>query len=215
MRTPDEIFYEVEELIITQMVSIADHRRTRSSEADARALEARGGLLPLLQEAAELRSIGLLLRIERSFLRSELGYIAHARQNIAALRAGIWQIDAATAMLNYVRDPKAYQWAGIFYAFSNDFLRNLNVPRDGAHKFFASHRTRLSNMASGLTDNSQAALFDARISNIKRARQIYIELQRQALATPGTREQMPEPAPSEVREPAKPYRVERKLKLAA
>ena len=215
MRTSDEIYHEVRRLILAEMLATADSNEVVSIEAIEQARQVRFDLLPLMQEAAELRIIVLLLDIERAFLSLELEYIAHDSDNIKSLLLGIWQLDAATAMLDYVRDSDEYLRAGIFYTYSQNLVTRWHLPKDGAHRFFGSHKTRLNNMKNGPMHVSQAALFDARIDNIKLARDIYIELQRQALTVPGTREQLPEPAPSEVREPTKTYRVEGKAKLAA
>ena len=201
MRTSDKIFEAVDRLIATEVLATADFRETRSSDADRQILEARSDLLPLLHEASRLRDIDLLLQIERAFLQWELDHIAYERNNISSLNIGIEQIDAAITMLGHVRNPDAYRWAGIFYTLSKDLIRDL--PEDAAHKFFASHKTRLLNTKRGRMERNETALINIRTDNINRAKELYIELQQQALAAP------------EVREPSVPYAPERKLKLAA
>ena len=143
----------------------------------------------------------LLLDIERAFMELELEHIAHARKNISSLNAGIRQINAAIKMLDYVRNPAVYRWAGVLYGLSEDLVREL--PKDAAHKFFGSHRTRLGNVETAPLDESQTALMDARNDNVKLARKLYIEMQRQALAV------------FEVREPARPYAPEPEQRRAA
>ena len=201
MRTSDKIFEAVDRLIATEVLATADFRETRSSDADRQILEARSDLLPLLHEASRLRDIDLLLQIERAFLQWELDHIAYERNNISSLNIGIEQIDAAITMLGHVRNPDAYRWAGIFYTLSKDLIRDL--PEDAAHKFFASHKTRLLNTKRGRMERNETALINIRTDNINRAKELYIELQQQALAIP------------EVREPSVPYAPERKLKLVA
>ena len=208
MRTSGAIFKDVEERIFTEMMATADFRRTRSSRADGQVLEARADLLSLLHEAAGLRDINLLLDIERAYMRHELNHIAHAKKNIASLNAGIRQIEAALAMLDYVRDPDVYQWAGVFYALSEELVHGL--PKDAAHKFFVSHGTRLGNVETGPLEESQTALLEVRGDNVRLARKLYIELQEDALAASEARSPLPE-----VREPAKPYAPERKHRMAA
>ena len=194
MRASYKIYDDVHELIYMEMRATANFRKTLSSEYARAMVEARTDLPPLLREAAGLRDIHLLLDIERAFMELELEHIAHARKNISSLNAGIRQIDAAIKMLDYVRNPAVYRWAGVLYGLSEDLVHKL--PKDAAHKFFGSHSTRLGNVETGPLDESQTALMDARNDNVKLARKLYIEMQRQALAV------------SEVREPAQPYAPE-------
>ena len=201
MKTTDKVYGEVYRLIHTEMRATAYFRRTLSSEFARIMVEARTGLPPLLREVARLRDIRLLLRVERAFMELELEHIAHARKNISSLNAGIRQINAAITMLDYVGDPDEYHPVGFFYGLSEDLVREL--PKDAAHKFFGSHRTRLGNVETAPLDESQTALMDARNDNVKLARKLYIEMQRQALAV------------SEVREPAQPYAPEPEQRRAA
>ena len=203
MRTRNEILRDVEELILVELKATLRYRETRSSDASWAAVGARIALLPLLQEAEELRDLYLLLWIERTFMISELEGIAHDPDNIKSLRAGIRQVDAALVMLDRVRNPSEYQRVAFYYTLSQDLIGKSGLPKDAAHKFFGSHRTRLLNMKSDRNEKEETALLKLRIGYTWLARKLYIELQQQALAA------------SEVREPAKPYRVERKVKLVA
>ena len=203
MRASYKIYGDVHESVSAEMRATVDFRKTWSSKFARAMVKARTDLLPLLQEAAELRDIDLLLDIERDFMELELDHIAHARKNISSLNAGIRQIDAAIIMLGYVRYPAVYRWVGICYALSQDLIPNSDLPKDAAHKFFGSHRTRLGNVETGPLDESQTVLLDARNDNIKLARKLYIEMQRQALTV------------SEVREPARPYAPELEQRRAA
>ena len=203
MRTPSEIYSDVHELVHEEMRATVHYRETRSSKSSRLIVSIRAALLPLLREAASLRDIDLLLNIERAFMELELEHIAHARKNISSLSTGIQQIDAAVTMLGYVRKPDKYQEIATYYTLSQDLLPHSNLPKDAAHKFFGSHRTRLGNAETGPLEKEQTALLDARSRNVRLARELYIELQRHALAA------------SEIRESAKPYKPERKLRLAA
>ena len=210
MRTSEAIFEDVKKLISMEMQATVRYRKTRLSKPAKLMVNARSELLPLLQETVEQQNIDLLLNVEWTFMRLELDHIAHARKNISSLNAGIRQIEAAFAMLDYVRDPGKYQEIASYYTLSQDLVRHSNLPKDAAHKFFASHRTRLGNMETGPLEASQIALLNARLRNIKLAQDIYIELQRQALAA----SEILEPRP-EIREPDRPYISEQKPRLAA
>ena len=227
MRTPDEIYYAVLRQIRTEMRATADFRRTLAGKYAKAMVGARTRLLPLLQEVAGLRDIDLLLRVERAFMELELEHIAHARKNISSLNRGLRQIDAAIVMLDRVRDPDRYGDVDFYYTLSEDLVPKSDLPKDAAHKFFGSHRTRLDNVETGPLDESQIALLEARSSNMRLARQIYVELQQQALAISEVREPTAEgyrPTPatseayglaSEIREVTKPYLPEGELRRAA
>ena len=199
----NEIFNAVEWQILSELRAIADYRKTRSSESSWSIFRARSNLLPLLQEVAGLRDIGLLLDIERAFMKTELDHIAYDPDNINSLRTGIRQVDAAAIMLDCVRDPVEYRRVHFYYNLSQDLLDKSDLPRDAAHKFFGSHRARLLNSKKGQNDPEKSALLKARISYIRQAKKDYMELQRQALAVPEVREQVPPAA--EVREAARKY----------
>ena len=203
MRLAVEINDDVQDLINSEISAIGVHRKTKSSESAWNMAKARVDLLPLLQEAAGLRDIRLLLDIERTFMELDLNRIAYDPDNINSLRMGIRQVDAAAIMLDCVRDPVEYRRVYFYYNLSQDLLDKSDLPRDAAHKFFGSHRARLLNSKKGQNDPEKSALLKARISYIRQAKKDYMELQRQALAVPEVREQVPPAA--EVREAARKY----------
>ena len=208
MRTSDKILEDAKEFIDTDVLNTANHHRTWSNESGQTAASARAGLLPLLQEAAELRDIDLLLEIEQAFLKTELDYLVHTRESLGSFNLAIRQMRAALAMLGRVRVPTDYWWAKVYFTLPENLIKGL--PKDEAHRFFASHRSRLGNALKTPPEESKAALLGARIGNIRLARDIYMDLQRRTLAASEGREPTPE-----VREPAKPYAPEQRLRLAA
>ena len=203
MVTTDNLFREVELQILAEVRAIANYRASRSSESSWNIRRARVALLPLLKKAGDMRDIDLLLRIERSFIRLDLDHIAYYPDNINSLRTGIRQVDAAAIMLDCVRDPVEYRRVYFYYNLSQDLLDKSDLPRDAAHKFFGSHRARLLNSKKGQNDPEKSALLKARISHIRQAKKDYMDLQRQALAMPEVREQLPPAA--EVREAVRQY----------
>ena len=203
MRELYEIYDAVHEMILAEMRAIVRHRLTGSRKLFWEIDETRSALLSLLEEAADSRDLWLLLQIEREFMRLDLEHIAHARENIRRLRAGLRQINKAIPMLDYVDNPSGYHWAGIFYTLSEDLVGNSELPKDAMHRFFASHKTRLENIRSGSDHQNKTALLNARESNMDLAKKLYMDLQRRALAAP------------EIREPAMLYRVDLQPKLAA
>ena len=189
MRTRDEIFEGVKRLITTEVQATANYHETWSGESGMVAATARVGLLPLLREAAELRDIELLLEIERTFLETELEYLVHTRESLGSFNLAIRQMRAALAMLDHVRAPADYQWAEAHFTLPTNLVNGL--PKDEAHEFFSSHRSRLGNALKIPPEKSKANLLNARISNIRLARDIYMDMQRQALAAFEVREPPP------------------------
>ena len=203
METLDKIYREIHFLIATTMRATAYFHETQSGDAAKAVVRSQNRLPPLLREAAKLRDIYLLLRIERAFMELELEHVAYDEDHISSLDKGIWQVGTAITMLDYARAPDEYHPVDFFYTLSQDLVPNSDLPKDAAHKFFGSHSARLGNRKKAPLQRSEAALINARISNMRLARKIYVEWQRQALAA------------SEVREPSVPYAPERKLKLVA
>ena len=202
MRTSEEIFKDVKELIAMDVLNNANFRETFSGESGRTTAKARIDLLPLLQEAADLRDIVLLLNIELTFWETELKHLIHTRESLASFNLAIRQIRAAIAMLKHVRVPDEYRWAEAYFTLP-DNLTAQGLPKDEAHQCFVSHESKLRNLLKLPPEKERAALIKSRIANIKLAKDIYTDLQRRALAA------------SAVREPAKPYRVERKPRQAA
>ena len=202
MRTLEEIFKDVEELIVMEVLNNANFRETFSGESGRTTAEARIDILPLLREAADLRDIYLLLNIELTFWETELKHLIHTRESLASFNLALRQLRAAIAMLKHVRVPDEYRWAEAFFTLPKNITAR-GLPKDEAHQCFISHESRLRNLLKEPPGKERAALLKGRIANIKLAKDIYTDLQRQALAA------------SAVREPAKPYRVERKPRQAA
>ena len=202
MRTSEEIFRDVRTLIAAEVLSKANFRKTFSGKSGRATARARIDLLPLLREATDLRDIVLLLKIEITFLKMELKHLIHTRESLDSFNLAIRQLRAAIAMLKHVMVPDEYRWAEAYFTLP-DNLTAQGLPKDEAHQCFISHESRLRNLLKEPPGKERAALLKGRIANIKLAKDIYTDLQRQALAA------------SAVREPAKPYRVERKPRQAA
>ena len=111
-------------------------------------------------------------------------------------------------MLGRVRVPVDYRWAEVYFTLPENLIKGL--PKDEAQQFFRSHESRLGNALKVPPEESKTTLLDARIGNIRLARDLYMDLQRQALAASEGREPTPE-----VREPGKPYAPKQRPQLAA
>ena len=208
MRTREKILKSAKRLINMEVLSIADYHKTWSGESGMAAASARADLLPLLQEAAELRDIDLLLGIEQTILETELEHLVHTKASLASFNLAIRQIRAALAMLGHVRVPADYRWAEAHFTLPGNLVNGL--PKDEAQQFFRSHESRLGNALKIPPEESKATLLDARIGNIRLARNLYMDLQRQALAASEGREPTPE-----VREPGKLYAPKQRPRLVA
>ena len=202
MRTSKEIFRSADNLIAAEVLSKANFRKTFSGKSGRATARARIDLLPLLKEAADLRDIFLLLEIELTFLKTELKHLIHTKESLDSFNLAIRQLRAALTMLKHVRVPDEYRWAEAYFTLPKNITAQ-GLPKDEAHQCFISHESRLRNLLKEPPGKERAALLKGRIANIKLAKDIYTDLQRRALAA------------SAVREPAKPYRVERKPRQAA
>ena len=212
MRTSDGIYREVRLLVTAEALATRTPQGgTRQGESDKAV--ARAALLPLLREAAGLRDIDLLLWVEQAFLEIELEHLDHTSESLASFNKAIRQVGAAIVLLDHVRVPDEYRWTEVHFTLPENLVGGL--PKDEAHQFFASHGARMGNALKLPPEADKAALINARIDNLKLARDIYEDLQRRAL----TASEIREPSPSgwilapagtranqEVREPAKPYK---------
>ena len=204
MESENNILKAVYRLIFLETVAIQDFRQTRGNEAGEaidRVRDAREKLLPILYAAAALRDIATILEIEMIFLMLEREHLAEAPLKTSSLDNGIQELEAALVMLKWVRQPDEYRKLDIFFSLSKN--REHDLPRDQARQFFNSHSTRLKNLEKGRMEATEREIILARHSNIMLAQQLYIELQRSALA------------PSEVREPQPLYMLNQKTNLAA
>ena len=152
----------------------------------AKACDARAKLLPLLHEAVTLRDIELILRIEKGFLTEELAYLAKRPRKVASLNMALDQLDAAMNLLPIIRRKSGYS-ADLYFTLARN--RIYGMPKDEAQQFFISHITRLHNLDGGRFEDTEDELLDARIDNIKKAQELYTELQQQALAPHEVREE--------------------------
>ena len=178
--------------IISEVIETLAFREADDSDiikignAAKAARRARASLLPLLLEARKLGDIGLLLKIERVFLKQEREHLGESRLKASSLDNAIEELNAATAMLDDVRDLDYYQ--RFDRGFSLKKNRKQGFPYDQAQQFFDSHRTRLSNIERGRMDKGERELLAARADNMLAARKLYIELQQQTLVANGIRE---------------------------
>ena len=131
MRTSEEIFRDLVKLITAEVRNNANFRETFSGESGKATAEARIALLPLLQEAAGLRDIDLLLNIELTFWETELEHLVHTRESLDSFNLAIRQIRAAITMLKHVRAPDEYRWAEAYFTLP-DNLTARGLPKDEA-----------------------------------------------------------------------------------
>ena len=206
MRTRGEIFNDVQNLIRNEMKTIVRHRMTGKEELFWIIADYRADIQAMLNEAAEFRDIGLLLDIERTVMELELEHVASDADNIKSLRRGIFQVNAATIMLNRVQDPDEYWRVVFYYTLSGDLVHQTDLPKDAAYKFFGSQRARLLNSKSDMNESERTDLFRIRRNYLLQARKDYMELQRQTMEAIQARGQVA--SASEVRETAAPANLE-------
>lgn len=152
-----------------------------SSEIYADAAEAQRAI------ALELRGLRdqeeppeVLLATEKTLLRWEREEFADNAAMRTSLDNAVSDLEAAAKMLPRVRDAARYaQEVDATHTIPKRRVRGL--PRDDAREFFASHATRLGNLAKARAPAVEKFVLSERRRNVRAAAQAYTDLQRVAV----------------------------------
>ena len=151
----------------------------------SRAYEAAGDLQRSM--ALELRGLRdreatpeELLAAEKALLRLEREEFADNAAMRTSLDNAVSDLEAAEKMLPRVRDAARYaDEVDATHAIPKRRVRGL--PRDDAREFFASHATRLGNLAKARAPAVEKFVVSERRQNVRAAERAYIDLQRVAV----------------------------------
>ncbi len=150
-------------------------------EKSEAAVEYKQGLeatLVLLTKIRKEADVAIILSAERAILQNTLKFYANSQEMESSLKAGLEDLKIAQKSLEIVENSSAYQ--AVKDAMSRkDIVQGL--PQDGFRKFEKSHQTRLSNLLKTSLSTKEKALIRQRKSNLKVAKEKYMELQRKAL----------------------------------
>lgn len=124
-------------------------------------------------------SVAAILYMEHHILAKELEQ-ARDPISVASLQKAIEQIQVARKMLPRIYDPDGYK--GMVEELPPQ-EREGNLPRDTVRRFFLSHGARLHDRIKHGLDASDGklAILKQRLENIKQARKLYIDAQRNVL----------------------------------
>ena len=135
--------------------------------------------MPLLREVGQ-QGIDAIFEVEHIFLTQEREYLGEAPIRTSSLENAIEELDATMEMLVMVRDISDYDVIDRGFSLGKNRVKEL--PHDQAHQFFESHRTRLSNIERASLDEYAREILAVREANLEAAKQLYMDLQRKALA---------------------------------
>ncbi len=150
-------------------------------EKSAVAIEYKQGMDSTLEVLSKIRkeeNVETILATEKAILRNTLKFYANSQEMKSSLKAGLEDLKVAQKSLEIVQNSSAYQ--AVKDAMSRkDIVQGL--PQDGFRKFEKSHQTRLSNLLKTSLSTKEKALIRQRKSNLKVAKEKYMELQRKVL----------------------------------
>jgi len=154
-----------------------DVLRLRATRAARQLSKRRKELLALIQEAARLRDVSLIISIELAIVRGDLLRYANSKGMRSSLRLALEELLATETHLGYVADKLRY--AIINQAHS---LKQKRVNgKDDARTALASHIGRLGNMDKSRLEEEEKDLVDGRRAAMKVAEECYIALQSEML----------------------------------
>jgi hypothetical protein len=133
------------------------------------------------QEVQERMDCELILLAEETFLQQELHYCeTDDAITLSSLAQAIQSFEDSLRCLKIVEDKTLYQAAEATYSTTKN--RVQGCPRDVFHQACDGHRTRLSNsLRTPGIRNIEKSVIQQRISNIKTAKDSYIEKQKKVL----------------------------------
>jgi hypothetical protein len=156
---------------------------TDSKEHQGR-LHYEGGIslaMSCFQEAQKTKDCELLILAEETFLKQEFNYCEDDDSiTLSSLTQAIQSFEDSLRSLKIVEDKTLYQAAEATYATTKN--RVQGCPRDIFHQACDGHRTRLSNsLRTPGIRKIEKEVIQQRVTNIKTAKDSYIEKQKKAL----------------------------------
>ncbi|MGI9322229.1 MAG: hypothetical protein ACR2PJ_01475 [Pseudomonadales bacterium] len=142
--------------------------------------DAREVLVEGINKIARDGSIEDIVGLERKIITTELERPANTPEKKSSLLAAVDHLDNAMEMLDKLRNrPDAYLETDRDHSMPS--ARRYGLPYEKGAKFFASHLSRLRNMAKSRLSESDNNLIMARINAISAAQKMYMALQRKVL----------------------------------
>ena len=135
--------------------------------------------LKVLKKIAAEKDMDLLLAVEEITLKQELQFYVNAPEEKNSVTTAIGQLHEALACLNIVKHSENYRAATT--AFPGKQKVN-GLPLDGFREFIKSHTTRLANRLAGQLSGPEKEILRQRKANLLVAKEIYVGLQKKALA---------------------------------
>ncbi|SHN72795.1 hypothetical protein [Desulfovibrio litoralis] len=135
----------------------------------------------LLKEVKAAKEIYLALGVEQLLLNQELARYANSPEEANSIKKAIEQLQDARKSLTVVNDSQAYQKATETYPSKN---KEAGLPIDSFRAFLKSHSTRLTNRMASPLSVTEKNILRQRKENLAMIKEVYIEMQREALGLP-------------------------------
>jgi len=153
--------------------------------------QTRQELITIYRELVQSGDLVLIIRAEKMIMEGDQLRYSNSPAMNNSLKAGIAELNAVLAHVDLVTDFAKYRLVDCAHSLPKR-RDERGRPLDEAREALNSHITRLSNLDRSRLDEDEKAFVELRKGAIRRARDLYIELQEKALGEVGFR--VPTPA---------------------
>lgn len=135
-----------------------------------------------LKDLGDSRDIdAILAAAERDMLKFTLEMKINHDSQRSNIETALFELNQTFNMLERVRDPDRYKETDEVHALKSKRANNNAPPLDDARHFFKSHSARFTNMNKSEMTETEKRVIDIRQRNVRFAKDIYIDLQKEAL----------------------------------
>ncbi|MBR4876255.1 MAG: hypothetical protein IKU14_00895 [Rhodocyclaceae bacterium] len=136
-------------------------------------------LLAHLREVGRSGDLEWIVAAEKTIVESDLARYANSKAMTHSLESALDDLAIIEKHMLIVADKSLYRFLDETHRRPKN--RKNGLPLDEAREALASHRTRLDNMDKSRLDEDEKSIVDARKDAMKKANDLYIALQKNAL----------------------------------
>lgn len=126
-------------------------------------------------------NILLFMTTEQIILHDDLQRYANAPEEVNSINIALVQLNEAMHAIHIVKNKEQYRVVSAVFSSKN---KEAGLPLDAFRMFIKSHTARLTNRLTAPLSVSEKDVLRQRKENLKKARTLYIELQRSSLTGP-------------------------------
>jgi len=156
--------------------------RLRQTDEAHELSETRQELIAIYRKLVQSGDLVLIVRAEKMILEGDQVRYSNSPAMNNSLKAGIAELNAVLAHVDLVTDPAKYCLIDRGHSLPKR-RDERGRPLDEAREALNSHITRLSNLDRSRLDEDEKDFIESRKAAMRRARDLYIELQESALKT--------------------------------